>query len=91
MNRTKVAHLLLVFYFISCSLLCAQNGKEKAISLEKALTNLEQLYNINIELLKHHCYYNDWKKGNVLVKNGKIYLIDFGWCPYILEDYSLFL
>lgn len=47
MNRTKVAHLLLVFYFISCSLLCAQNGKEKAISLEKALTNLEQLYNIN--------------------------------------------
>lgn len=48
----------------------------------------EQLYNINIELLKHHCYYNDWKKGNVLVKNGKIYLIDFGWCPYILEDYS---
>jgi glycosyltransferase involved in cell wall biosynthesis len=48
----------------------------------------EQLYNINIELLKHHCYYNDWKKGNVLVREDKIYLIDFGWCPKIIEDYT---
>lgn len=54
----------------------------------KPIDLYEQLYNINIELLKNHCYYNDWKKGNILVKGAKVYLIDFGWCPYILEDYS---
>ena len=48
----------------------------------------EQLYNIHISLLKNNCFYNDWKSGNLLVKDGKITIIDFGWCPMIVEDYS---
>lgn len=48
----------------------------------------KQLYNINIILLKHNCMYNDWKHGNVLVKDGKLFIIDFGWCPMIKEDYT---
>lgn len=48
----------------------------------------EQLYNINIILLKNNCFYNDWKFSNFLVKDGKIKIIDFGWCPKIIEDYS---
>lgn len=48
----------------------------------------EQLFNINLILLKNNCFYNDWKAGNLLVKDNKITLIDFGWCPRIIEDYS---
>lgn len=48
----------------------------------------EQLYNIHIILLKNKCFYNDWKSGNLLVKDGKITIIDFGWSPMIIEDYS---
>jgi tRNA A-37 threonylcarbamoyl transferase component Bud32 len=48
----------------------------------------EQLYNIHIVLLKNGCFYNDWKWGNFLVKDDKITIIDFGWCPTIMEDYS---
>jgi RIO-like serine/threonine protein kinase len=48
----------------------------------------EQLFNIAITLFGYHCYYNDWKKQNILVKHDKIYIIDFGWCPYAIEDYS---
>ena len=48
----------------------------------------EQLYNISITLLKNNCFYNDWKAGNFLIRNGKIKIIDFGWCPKAIEDYS---
>lgn len=48
----------------------------------------EQLFNIHMILLQHHCYYNDWKWGNFVVKNGKVVVIDFGWCPQIIEDFS---
>jgi RIO-like serine/threonine protein kinase len=48
----------------------------------------EQLFDIHIMLLKHGCFYNDWKCGNLLVKDGKITIIDFGWCPKIKEDYG---
>jgi len=48
----------------------------------------EQLYNISIILLKNKCFYNDWKYGNFLVKDGKITVIDFGWCPKINEDFT---
>lgn len=48
----------------------------------------EQLFNIHIILLKNNCFYNDWKWGNLLVKDGKITIIDFGWCPRIIEDYG---
>lgn len=48
----------------------------------------EQLFNIHIMLLKNNCFYNDWKWGNLLVKEGKITIIDFGWCPRIKEDYG---
>ena len=48
----------------------------------------KQLYNIQIILLKNNCMYNDWKHGNVLVKDNKVYIIDFGWCPTIKEDYT---
>lgn len=48
----------------------------------------EQLFTIALTLFSRHCYYNDWKIHNLLVKNGKIFIIDFGWCPYAIEDYS---
>ena len=48
----------------------------------------QQLYNIHMILLENHCLYNDWKWSNFLVKEGKITIIDFGWCPLITEDYS---
>lgn len=48
----------------------------------------EQLFKIQMILLQNHCYYNDWKYGNFLVKNGKITIIDFGWCPKIVEYYQ---
>lgn len=63
-----------------CGDILSNNNKPKDL--------MEQLFNINIELLKHHCYYNDWKKGNVLVLNTTVYLIDYGWCPLIKEDYT---
>jgi len=47
-----------------------------------------QLYKISIMLLKNGCLYNDWKYGNFLVKNSKVTIIDFGWCPKIIEDYT---
>jgi hypothetical protein len=54
----------------------------------KPIDAFEQLYNIHIVLLQHHCFYNDWKWGNFLVKDGKITIIDFGWCPKVIEDYT---
>jgi tRNA A-37 threonylcarbamoyl transferase component Bud32 len=48
----------------------------------------EQLYNISIILLKNQCLYNDWKYGNFVINNNKIFIIDFGWCPLIIEDYT---
>ena len=48
----------------------------------------QQLFDIHIMLLKNQCFYNDWKWGNLLVKDDKITIIDFGWCPKIVEDYT---
>ena len=57
-------------------------------NINKPKNMYEQLYNINIILLQNGCLYNDWKYGNFLVKNDKITIIDFGWCPKIKEDYT---
>lgn len=48
----------------------------------------EQLFHISILLMRHGCLYNDWKWGNFLVKDKKITIIDFSWCPRIVEDFS---
>ena len=39
-------------------------------------------------LLKNNCFYNDWKNSNILVKDNRLTIIDFGWCSKIIEDYS---
>lgn len=49
----------------------------------------DQLFFIIKTLLENHCYYNDLKLSNLLVRNNKLFIIDFGWCPEILEDYTI--
>lgn len=39
----------------------------------------EQLQDILHELRKYNCRHNDIKPNELLVHNGKIYLVDFGW------------
>lgn len=47
-----------------------------------------QLLQILLTLNEYNCLYNDWKPENILVKDKKLYLIDFGWCPMIQQDFS---
>jgi len=47
-----------------------------------------QLNTIKTKIYENYCFYNDWKDGNLLVKDGKLFLIDFGWCSLIREDYT---
>jgi hypothetical protein len=47
-----------------------------------------QLLNILRILMENHCYYNDFKLNNFTIKNNKLYIIDFGWCPVIKEDFT---
>lgn len=47
-----------------------------------------QLLNILRVLMENHCYYNDFKIDNFTIKNNKLYIIDFGWCPIIKEDFT---
>jgi len=39
-------------------------------------------------LFKNYCFYNDFKLDNFTIKDGKLYIIDFGWCPVVKEDYT---
>ncbi len=55
---------------------------------EKPKDYYEQLNKIKTLLLQNHCYYNDWKPDNLLIKKGNLYLIDFGWASLIKEDMS---
>lgn len=47
-----------------------------------------QLIKILRVLLENYCFYNDFKLSNFTIKEGKLYIIDFGWCPVIKEDYT---
>jgi RIO-like serine/threonine protein kinase len=47
-----------------------------------------QLLQILLTLNEYACFYNDWKPENILVKDNKLYLIDFGWCPIINQDFT---
>lgn len=47
-----------------------------------------QLIKILRVLLENYCFYNDFKLSNFTIKKGKLYIIDFGWCPVIKEDYT---
>jgi glycosyltransferase involved in cell wall biosynthesis len=47
-----------------------------------------QMMHIMLTLQQHGCYYNDWKPGNILVKDGMVTLIDFGWCPMVVQDFT---
>ena len=47
-----------------------------------------QLINILQILIKNYCFYNDFKLNNFTVQKGKLYIIDFGWCSKIIEDYT---
>lgn len=46
-----------------------------------------QLENINLILKKFDIFHNDIWYCNLLVKDGIIYLIDFGWSTLFYEDY----
>lgn len=50
------------------------NTKNKPINTQIQLTNI--LY----DLRKHGIKHNDIKQSEILVKNDKIYICDFGWC-----------
>jgi tRNA A-37 threonylcarbamoyl transferase component Bud32 len=47
-----------------------------------------QLIKILKILFENHCFYNDFKLNNFTIKDGKLFIIDFGWCPMIKEDYT---
>jgi tRNA A-37 threonylcarbamoyl transferase component Bud32 len=47
-----------------------------------------QLIKILRVLLENYCFYNDFKLSNFTIKEGRLYIIDFGWCPVIKEDYT---
>ena len=49
----------------------------------------QQLFHISQQLMKLGCFYNDWKPENLTVLNDRIHIIDFGWCPLIVKDYSI--
>jgi tRNA A-37 threonylcarbamoyl transferase component Bud32 len=46
----------------------------------------DQLNNIIKELEKHNCRHNDIKPEELLVMNGKIKVVDFGWANELNED-----
>lgn len=48
-----------------------------------------QIKNISSELNKLSIIHRDIKKENILVKNNKIFLIDFGWSVFRNEQYFL--
>lgn len=48
----------------------------------------KQVLNILLTLNEYNCLYNDWKPENLLIRNNKLYLIDFGWCPKIQQDFT---
>lgn len=48
----------------------------------------KQILQILLTLNEYNCFYNDWKPENILVKNKKLYLIDFGWCPIVRQDFT---
>ena len=39
-------------------------------------------------LFRNHCFYNDFSFDNFTIKDGRLYIIDFGWCPKSKEDYT---
>lgn len=49
---------------------------------------LRQFLMITKILSQNHCFYNDFKLDNTLILNGRVSLIDFGWCPLAIEDYT---
>ena len=46
----------------------------------------DQLNNIIKVLEKHNCRHNDIKPEELLVMNGKIKVVDFGWANELNED-----
>lgn len=46
-----------------------------------------QLENINKALNKNNIFHNDIWYGNLLVKDGVIHLIDFGWSTHYYQNY----
>jgi len=46
----------------------------------------EQLDNIKKKLKEFNCQHNDINDDNILIGDGKIYLIDFGWTTFINDD-----
>tara|TARA_X000000950_G_C13911450_1_gene659113 strand:+ start:35 stop:649 length:615 start_codon:yes stop_codon:yes gene_type:complete len=63
--------------------------------VQLAPTNLpenwrEQILNIYEILKKENIYHNDIKFDNFTIKEGKIYLIDFGWSTYYMPGFPYF-
>ena len=70
MNKTKVVHLLLIFFFFICSPISAQTNEEKPIALATALTQLEQLYKLNFSFADENI------KNKTLIFPSRILSVD---------------
>lgn len=78
--------------------LISTNDDKKIIATEfvgDKITNLnipndfeKQLDNINKKIKEYNCQHNDINDDNFLIKNGKIYLIDFGWSTFIDDNHE---
>jgi len=64
---------------------CGNPVKPKDLLLPDIQTQLIIILGI---LFQNYCFYNDFKLDNFTIKDGKLYIIDFSWCPVIKEDYT---
>jgi len=63
---------------------CGETVKKEQLTNELYIQLLDILKILN----QNKCYYTDFKLENFTIKNDKLYIIDFGWCSEIIEDYS---
>ena len=56
------------------------DNKGETLTRENAPSDLKLQLNLRIHQLHFtNCYHNDIKPGNILIKKGKVNIIDFGW------------
>ena len=62
---------------------------EPVTSAEFKTNDIQKQFILIMKVLnQNYCFYNDFKLDNLLILDGKLSIIDFGWCSLIKEDYT---